>query len=85
MVLSNHRGGYARGGYGDNRDLHRSLLEHNLPIYRDSSGIGAVSGGVAVSGVTDTKVVVGKGGSGMGESTVVKFGIRYGERDGDRD
>ena len=78
MVLTTPGGEYTGGRAGENLELHRSRSEHYFPIYRDSSDIGAVSGGVPAPRVTGPKAVVGIGGDGMGGQVVGGEGGRCG-------
>ena len=65
-MRGSHGGGYAGGGDGDNRGLHRSPSKHNCPIYHDSSNIGAMSGSISAPGGMGPKAVVVTGGPGLG-------------------
>ena len=76
MGLSIFFQGNDGGRPGGGGDIHPPPQKHYSPIYCDSSGIGDVYGGVAVTGRAGVKDMVGSGMIGLGG--------RAGKREGDR-
>ena len=83
VVLLTHRGGYVGLWDRYDQDLHRSMQEHNLPIYHYWSNIGALSYKRGVNRGTGPKVVVITFWVGLGGTT--RSGkVSGSRRDGDR-
>ena len=68
MGLSTIDRGDVGGGPGGGEDIHPPPPKHHIPIYSNSSDIGAVSGGGAETRRTGNQEMLGAGRIGLGGS-----------------